>query len=390
MPYQDSSYQDSTYPGDGGSTPPDPPPSNPPPSDPPPFGPPLLWDSVMSDLQIFFDDLGGPAVEHGNDQNSYYDDGEGSAPLGALFLQTFDFLTTVQNMPDAHYFDYLTNDVDPDFLLSMTGPNGAGVSAVYGGGSLTAALMSDHSTVGFTIDGLTLYGTYHPGSSTGSNSEVTVTLGYWSFSVDPGGLTPIGGAPPPPPPSASWAPSADATAARADPQGVATQEIQSDRTALHAFLDAHGGHYPVTFNGPNGPVTFDLKDFVDILDRYHVNVTDEDFRPISGGAGQVHSDGAGGWVTDWNRTELTAYETQAYHMLDFIIFHEVGHMLGIAQDFHTQMFQDAGGTRSAFLGSSYAWQSESYANNVAAAVETLIQITPPDHPAGGYTYIGHP
>jgi len=63
--YQDTGYQDTTGTGGGGTTPYD---------QDPPFGPPLLWEAVLADLSVFFDELGGPVVEHGNDQNSYYDD----------------------------------------------------------------------------------------------------------------------------------------------------------------------------------------------------------------------------------------------------------------------------------------------------------------------------
>src|SRR4051794_33861067 len=104
--YQDYNYQDPGATGGGGSSPP--------PSD-PPFGPPLLWQAVLDDLTIFFDELGGPVVEHGNDQNSYYDDPADSSPLGALFLQDFGWMPHVQEMQGAHYFDYLTNDMDPEF-----------------------------------------------------------------------------------------------------------------------------------------------------------------------------------------------------------------------------------------------------------------------------------
>src|SRR3954451_19666144 len=91
--YQDTTYQDTTTTG-GGTTPYE---------EDPPFGPPLIWQGVLDDLSVFFDELEGPVVEHGNDQNSYYDDPADSAPLGALFLDAFGFLPHVQDMAGAHY-----------------------------------------------------------------------------------------------------------------------------------------------------------------------------------------------------------------------------------------------------------------------------------------------
>jgi len=391
--YQDSSYQDSSYPGGGGGSPTN---SS---SALPPMGPPLLWDAVMQDLQIFFDDLSGPVIEHGNDQNSYYDDGEGSAPAGALFLETFSFLTTVQNNPDAHYFDYLTNDFDPEFLLSMAGT--IGFNATFGEGSLRAALMSDHSTVGISLNGLTFYGTYHSGAPVHyEDKDIVVTAGYWSFTFSDGGLTPLsnlGPSPPPPIPPHAWDPSATLAAATADPGGLATQEILSLRARLHQILDQNGGHLLVSYNTPDGVKQFALEEYVAVLDQYHVNVTTGiDYKNTTGGAGSFHADQQnGGWVTDFNSHDLVMYEIQAFHGLTFIILHEAGHGIESSVNFAHQMFDSWHGPGS-YIGtdghgqSSNFWNNEIYANNVAVAIEQLLHVEPPPQVPGGLNYIGPP
>lgn len=388
--YQDSSYQDSNYGGNGGGTPP--------PPDIPPFGPPLLWTSVLDDLNMFFDELGGPVIEHGNDQNSYYDDGERSAPLGALFLQDFGWMANIQNMPDAHYFDYLTNDVDPEFLLTAYGSNN--FVANFSHGQVAVQKLSDGQTFAMTLNGITVFGTWHPGGPTTSTpEEVTVTGGHWTFQYTGFGADVYNGNPPPAPPPQlpAAAPSADAAAARADPGGVAEQHRQNLSSELHALLDSKGGHFLVPFHGPNGVEYFDLADLVNIIDHYHINPSDNKFLNVSGGAGAVHSDGHGGWVTDFNREQLIGYESMAYNQLDFIILHEVSHMLpnGLA---YTQGQFDSwlagGGTKETYIGtngfngSSALWHSESYANNMAAAIELQLGMTPPPHPPGDFNYAG--
>jgi len=255
--YQDSNYQDSNYTGDG-----DPPP----PLEDPPFGPPLLWQSVLDDLSIFFDDLGGPVTQHGNDQNSYYDDPANSAPLDPMFLQDFGWLTGVQNMPDAHYFDYLTNDVDPEFLLTAYGGNQ--FAASFSHGQVSVQRLSDGETFAFTLAGITVFGTWHAGGpTTQTGNTVVVTGGHWTFQYTGFDAGHYNGDPPPPPPIQNGAPSADAAAAAANPEGVAESHRQDLSARLHALLNANGGHVPVIFKGPNGNETFDLADVVNIIDH---------------------------------------------------------------------------------------------------------------------------
>lgn len=394
MPYQDSSYQDSNYqdssypPGGGGG-------GTPPPSEPYYLSAvPFLWNAVLDDLQVFFDELGGPIHEHGNDQNSYYDDPADSAPMGELFLQDFQWIAHVGGEP-AHNFDYLTSDLDPELLMIV---NGSGnFSGHFSRGDVAIQALSDGTTFGMTFNGITVFGTWHAGAPTTTDGDViVVTGGHWTFQYTGFDIGHYNDNPPPAPPPQVSAPSADAAAALADPEGIATAHIQDLSNRLHAFLAQNGGHFTVTFQGPNGQESFELADLLNRLDHYHINPSDTDFTHITGGAGGVHSDGHGGWVTDFNRAQLVSYETMAFHQLEFIILHEVSHVLTNGLDFthnQRQSWFASGGNEDTFHGNGIIaspnfWYSESYANNMAVALEHLIDIREPPHPAGGLDYAG--
>ncbi|TMJ18860.1 MAG: hypothetical protein E6G92_03265 [Alphaproteobacteria bacterium] len=385
--YQDSNYQDSNYPGDGGGSPP--------PNEDPPFGPPLLWQAVLDDLSIFFDDLEAPVISHGADQNSYYDDHSDTAPMDSMWLEKFGWMPHVQSQPSVHYFDYLTSDVDPEFLLTAYGGNH--FVASFGHGQVDVQKLSDGSTFAMTLNGITVFGTWHAGAPTAMDGQtIVVTGGHWTFQFTGFDASHYNGNPPPPP-APQVDPSADAATAAANPEGVAEAHRQALSAQLHQLLDQSGGHATITFKGPNGNETFDLAELVNILDHYHIVATNGTYTNISGGAGMVHSDGNGGWVTEINRAQLVAYETAAFHQLDFLILHEVGHMLSNALSYTHTQFQnwlDSGHTRESYIGtngfngSDALWRSESYSNNIAAALENLVHIDPPPHPPGGYDYTG--
>jgi hypothetical protein len=355
-----------------------------------------LWDAVLDDLTIFFNELGGPIVEHGNDQNSYYDDPADQAPLSALFLQDFGWMPHVQSMAGAHYFDYLTSDVDPEFMLAAYGAQH--FVAEFSRGQVDVQQLSDGTTFAMTLNGITVFGTWHSGGpAVGTKDTIIVTGGHWTFDYTGFDAGYYGGNPPPAPAPQVAAPSADAAAAAANPEGIAEDHRQALSARLHALLDQGGGHVTITFKGPNGTETFDLAEFLNILDHYHITATNGDYRSITGGAGQVHPDGHGGWVTEINRAQLVGYETMAYNQLDFLIFHEVGHMLSNSLSYTHNQFQgwlDGGGTVQTYTGtngindSAALWRSESYANNVAFAVEHALRMDSPQHPPGGYDYAG--
>jgi hypothetical protein len=292
------------------------------------------------------------------------------------------------------YFEYLTSGLDPEFLLTAYGPSGFATN--FTGGAVAVSGLSDGTTFAFNTEGITIFGTWHPGSPTvAREDDIIVTGGHWTFQYTGFDANYYNGNPPPPAPQ--LAPPSDAAAAVANPEAVAEAHRQNLSTQLHALLDQRGGHATVTFKGPNGVETFDLADLVNILDHYHVVATSQNYVLTSGGAGMVHPDGHGGWVTEVNRSQLVGYATMANNMLDFFILHEVSHQMTNALSYiHTQ-FQGwiaAGGTRESYVGTSgfdasaALWRGESYVNGMAAAVETLLFIEPPDHPPGGYNYTG--
>jgi hypothetical protein len=356
-----------------------------------------LWQAVLDDLSLFFDDLSGPVVVHGADQNSYYRDPADSSPMGDFFLQEFGWMAGVQDMPGYDYFDYLTNTVDPEFLLAAEGPNA--FSANFAGGNVSVQGLGDGSTFAFALKGITVLGTWHEGGPvTAVGNDIIVTGGHWTFQYTGFDGNYYSGNPLPGPPQIA-AP-AEVAAVTADPEAVAETHRQNLSAQLHDLLDRNGGHVTVTFKGPNGNETFDLADFLNILDHYHVTATSATYVGSTvgstGGAGSVHPDGHGGWVTEINRAQLVAYET-AYNMLDFLILHEVSHMMSNALSFTDSQFQSwlaSGQTRETYLGtngfdaSAALYRGESYVNDMAAAVEVKLDITPPQHPPGGYDYTG--
>ena len=70
-------------------------------------------------------------------------------------------------------------------------------------------------------------------------------------------------------------------------------------------------------------------------------------------------------------------------------------MLSNAVAYQDQMFHSYTGS-SPYIGvdghgqPSEFWRNESYANNIAASLEALVRIDPPDLVQGGYQYVGHP
>jgi hypothetical protein len=389
MPYEGPSYQDSEEGGSsfggGGSTTT---------NGDPPVGAPILWLAVLDDLSLFFDTLGGTVTSHGSDQNSYYYNPGDSSPLDPKFLQEFGWMPHAQDMGGYRYFDYLTSDVDLEFLLTAYGANS--FAAKFAGGSVAVSGLSDGTTFAFNTNGITLFGIWHPGAPTvARNDDIIVTGGHWTFQYTGFDAGHYNGDPPSPPPQ--LAPSSDAAAALANPDAVAEAHRQSLSLKLHALLDQSGGHATVTFKGPNGAENFDLADFVNILDHYRVTSTTQNYISTSGGAGMVHPDGHGGWVTEVNRSQLTGYATASGNMLDFFILHEVSHMMANAMSYSHTQFQSwltSGGTSSSYLGtngfdaSAALWRGESYVNDMAAAVEVKLDIAPPQHPPGGYDYTG--
>lgn len=401
-------YQQYTYvPPDGDPPPPPPPPPGPPPAlTPPPMGLAPVWESVLTDLQTFFDDMGSAvSTPAGNDQNSYYDDGEDTAPMDGFFLDMFGWMPSVQAMPGAHYWDYLTQDIDPEFMMAAYGPGG--FNAEFGGnGSVAVQALSDHTTFQFTLNGISVFGTWHPGAPTTTedngtdNPTIVVTGGYWSFQYTGFDAGYYGGNPPPAPAPVLYAPQVDPLTAVQDPGTPANAEVKVLAAKVHDFLDKHGGHYDVAYVGPDKQLhTFPLEAYAALLDYYYINVTDANMNTVSGGVGAAHLDANGNWMTDFNKTGLIGYEVGVFQNLDFIILHEIAHGLGFSIDYKNSeytSFIHSGGTDQAWKGTNGMdgaagfFRVESLANNIARAVEQLIGINVrPPAPGGGFDYSGH-
>lgn len=156
-------------------------------------------------LASFFDALSTTVADtpQHDTQNS---DPEGNAnysPLDGTFLEMFGWMPAVQAMPEAHYWDFLTAGIDQEFLLESS--DIASFSGTFTSGSYnivgSATVNSFDSThAAFTVDGITSFGTWHPGATTSSNSgSGTGTLedpiiihgnsgdssGYWTFTTTP-------------------------------------------------------------------------------------------------------------------------------------------------------------------------------------------------------------
>lgn len=385
--YDDTDYQD--------TTPPPPPPPGGSSSGAPPVGTLLPWQAVLSDLSVFFDEIGGVAENHitGADQNSYYNDGSDTAPLDDWFLDQWGWLPSVQNDPGAHFYDYLTQDADPEFLLTTLGSDG--FAANFASGVVATTVLAGGITE-FTVNGITVTGTWHQSTDVPTDpNEIVVNGGYWSFELGPPALIPPGGSSPPSNGGATYT-------APSDPLVAAHLEEAKLSVDLHTILNVNGGHLTVTFKTPTGmDGTFDLAEFVAILDHYDITATNIDYKPISGGVGLVEKLPNGNYQTQINFDGLRGYAAM-YGGIDFLIIHELSHKLGIAESFTNSTFQQyitAGGTRegwtgnTGFNGAPGLYISESYVNNIYAAIAGVLGIPTTPRPGGGYdysgTYVGH-
>jgi hypothetical protein len=382
------------YPGDGDPPPDpplDPPPSPPPPAGEPDFGPLLPWEAVLDDLAAFFDDMGSAVhAPTGTDQNSYYDRAEDSSPLNTAFIGMFGWMAGVVDIPGHNYYDYLTQGADPE-LFSLVAYDAANFFANFSHGTVAAQTMSN-GLVAMTLNGITVYGEWHQGNSSPTGpDDIVVNGGHWHFIYTGWDPSHYEGQPPPPIPATE-----PVIANPENAEVLAELERQSLSTRLHQYLDEHGGHATVTFHGPNGDETFQLEDLVNIIDHYRIVGTNGDYLAESGGGGRVRLLPDGTYVSEVNTSLLAAYETM-HGGLDFFILHEAGHMLQIAQTYTHNNFEAwiaGGGTAASYVGttgyngSPALYRSESYSNNIAAAVERLIHIEPLARPPAGYGYTG--
>lgn len=77
-------------------------------------------NDYLQTLDDFLDGVHNGGYSGGSDQNSYYYQAADSAPLGYDFVQTFGWMPHVQQMAGYDYWDYLTQDIDPEFLEEIS------------------------------------------------------------------------------------------------------------------------------------------------------------------------------------------------------------------------------------------------------------------------------
>jgi hypothetical protein len=150
-----------------------------------------LWDQALTNVSQFLDGLMNQvemaSSSPGADQGSYYEDYSDWAPMDdPFYLDMFGWMPSVQNDPSVHFFDYLSRDVDPEFVLASMGTDG--FSATIGGnfGSMSAepGLVNAYT---FEQGGMLMRGVWHPFETnpdpTDKNAIVItgVNVGYWTF-----------------------------------------------------------------------------------------------------------------------------------------------------------------------------------------------------------------
>jgi hypothetical protein len=155
------------------------------------------WESFLAAL------LGFVGEPHGADQNSYYADHSNEAPLGDYFIQEWGWLPSVRLMPGYHYFDYLTEDIDPEFLEWAYVAHEA--ASVFAESDLS---LADIENIPFQlmVDGRAITIVWHSGVAPAANLHadpndpnhiiVDCSNGYFSIQAQPPGPS-IGGDSPP-------------------------------------------------------------------------------------------------------------------------------------------------------------------------------------------------
>ena len=340
----------------------------------PPLTTPMLWQGALENLQQFFDQAEGAINSYEprqGDQNSNYDDDRADyGPFSSMFMEMWGFLPSVQRNPAAHYWDYLTENVDPEFLFESSA---SGVSAQFSGGNVAITSMpgsSDSDIMLYNVNGLLLRGVWHAAPPSGSIDEIEVNGGHWTFDFIGMASDGIPASPPPPAPSSSGSPAPDPLAKAAAQQ----VDILSKTDAL---LAANGGSFLISYKAFGDVIeTIDLAEFRSILALYSIMGSDENFGRETGGAGQVVKLADGSYRTTIENDDLAKY-TGSPALLNFLIIHEVAHNLAKALAYTQSMYTGwiaSGGTKQNYTGtdgtdgSPALYRSESYVNNIAKSI----------------------
>jgi hypothetical protein len=135
------------------------------------------WSAAVSQVSIFLNDIDGSYTDYqqgGGDQNSYYDDHGDSSPLPQGMLEMFGWMPHVQDMEGAHFYDFLTQDMDAELIDYQ------GMALQYSGGS--ASIKSDGAENKFTIElnGTLITVERHEGTGIAENpGEIVVNGVSW-------------------------------------------------------------------------------------------------------------------------------------------------------------------------------------------------------------------
>ena len=94
------------------------------------------WSELMGDMSSYFDGL-NETVTRVDQQSSFYDHGYDTAPWAFEFGANFGWSETQRQALGFYYYDYLTADIDPEFLVSAYTSTGFSMTAGGNTGSVT-------------------------------------------------------------------------------------------------------------------------------------------------------------------------------------------------------------------------------------------------------------
>ncbi len=142
----------------------------------------------MQSLDAFLDGYSNTSYSPGSDQNSYWNDYSDYAPLGADFMAQYGWMPGLSQTGGYHFYDYLTQDIDPEFLEAISNDqyqnyqaNGSSLSFDLGQNLIMNGAFA--GTNGFTtvwVDGPPVYT---------DDGTIVVTAGHWEVRAPAPGIT---------------------------------------------------------------------------------------------------------------------------------------------------------------------------------------------------------
>lgn len=149
------------------------------------------WETFLAGLLGFVDG----AQQSGGGQNSDYDDRyANTSPLGEFFVRDFGWMPSVQRLPGYHYYDYLTQDIDSEYLQMAYSVHLAASDFADAGVSLA---VIENMPFQMMVEGAPITVVWHSGLAPTSNLQpdpndpdtiiVTASLGYFTVQTQPPG-----------------------------------------------------------------------------------------------------------------------------------------------------------------------------------------------------------